>query len=300
MPPGFVRREELRSRRPCGTRIATQRTDQCIVGCLVASAKNPQSDALREHMSTPLAPCMPAADFRQEARKRTSQDSDVLDGSATYAVASPRLSASRADSLPALMRPGAQRQDGLRCRRERRVSKPALGTASGLAAAGIWGGMYVVSKVLLDIIPPFTLIACRLLLGSLTLASRWRGAAGRQSSCAFLEDLRCRRHRVWNFVWASNSSAPSSPPPANGSLVTCATPMFILPIAWVVLHERITTARLIALIISTMGVVAVLDPAKRGTKCTTVLGQSRACRRRADLGAVFGAWSGQSRGRWTS
>jgi drug/metabolite transporter (DMT)-like permease len=40
--------------------------------------------------------------------------------------------------------------------------------------------------------------------------------------------------------------------------------MFVLPIAWLVLRERITTARLIALVISTIGVIAVLDPRNVG------------------------------------
>jgi drug/metabolite transporter (DMT)-like permease len=144
------------------------------------------------------------------------------------------------------------------------MTKSALGTASGLAAAGIWGVMYVVSKVLLDIIPPFTLIACRLLLGSVTLAVviAWRhrtiisathfwkifgvGIIGYGISLGF------------QFVGTKLSTA------ANGSLVTCATPMFVLPIAWALLHERITTTRLVALIISTIGVIAVLDPREVG------------------------------------
>jgi drug/metabolite transporter (DMT)-like permease len=41
-----------------------------------------------------------------------------------------------------------------------------LGIAAGLLAAGIWGGMYVVSKVVLDIIPPFSLVSLRLILGA--------------------------------------------------------------------------------------------------------------------------------------
>ena len=43
------------------------------------------------------------------------------------------------------------------------------GIIAGLAAAAIWGAMYVVSKVVMEVIPPFTLITLRLLLGSLTL-----------------------------------------------------------------------------------------------------------------------------------
>ncbi len=49
------------------------------------------------------------------------------------------------------------------------MSRSTLGTLSGLAAASIWGAMYVVSKVVLDVIPPFALITTRLLLGGLTL-----------------------------------------------------------------------------------------------------------------------------------
>ena len=39
------------------------------------------------------------------------------------------------------------------------------GLLSGLIAASIWGGMYVVSKVVLNVIPPFTLLSLRLILG---------------------------------------------------------------------------------------------------------------------------------------
>ena len=49
------------------------------------------------------------------------------------------------------------------------MNKSLLGTLSGLAAASIWGAMYVVSKVVLDVIPPFALITTRLVLGGLTL-----------------------------------------------------------------------------------------------------------------------------------
>ena len=44
------------------------------------------------------------------------------------------------------------------------------GLIAGLSAASIWGGMYVVSKVVLDVIPPFALLASRLILGAATLA----------------------------------------------------------------------------------------------------------------------------------
>jgi drug/metabolite transporter (DMT)-like permease len=47
---------------------------------------------------------------------------------------------------------------------------------------------------------------------------------------------------------------------ANGALVTSATPAFVLLFAWMMLGERITWRRLLALLLATSGVVAVIDP----------------------------------------
>ena len=46
-----------------------------------------------------------------------------------------------------------------------------LGALAGFAAAAIWGGMYVVSKYVLDVVPPLTLVLARLLVGALTLGA---------------------------------------------------------------------------------------------------------------------------------
>jgi drug/metabolite transporter (DMT)-like permease len=47
---------------------------------------------------------------------------------------------------------------------------------------------------------------------------------------------------------------------ANGSLVTSATPAFVLVFAALLLKERITRLRLISLVLATLGVMAVIDP----------------------------------------
>src|SRR5262249_25779998 len=47
---------------------------------------------------------------------------------------------------------------------------------------------------------------------------------------------------------------------SNGSLVTSATPAFILLFAYFLLRERITIRRAIALLVSTAGVLAIIDP----------------------------------------
>ena len=134
------------------------------------------------------------------------------------------------------------------------------GLLAGLAAASIWGGMYVVSKVVLNVIPPFTLLSLRLILGILSLgivmvfrprtkmstAQVWQvflvGFVGYGISLGF------------QFVGTKLSTA------SNGALVTSATPAFILIFAPFLLSEKTTVRRILALAISTLGVIAVIDP----------------------------------------
>ncbi len=140
------------------------------------------------------------------------------------------------------------------------MNKTLYGLFCGIGAAAIWGGMYVVSKVVLKVIPPFTLVTIRLILGGLTL---WlirvvRGGMKIERK-QFLQvfGVGLIGYGIslgFQFVGTNLSTA------ANGSLVTSATPAFILLFAWIILRERITPLRLVALLISTLGVVAVIDP----------------------------------------
>lgn len=135
-----------------------------------------------------------------------------------------------------------------------------IGILSGLAATSIWGAMYVVSKVVMAVIPPFSLLTSRLVLGAISLllvasiqrklqiskGDFWRifgvGFIGYGISLGF------------QFVGTDLSTA------ANGSLVTSATPAFVLIFAVLILREKITSKRIWALIISSLGVLAVIDP----------------------------------------
>lgn len=140
------------------------------------------------------------------------------------------------------------------------MNKTVYGLLSGLGAASIWGGMYVVSKVVLEIIPPFTLVAIRLILGIVTLAIvlAWRGGL-KVTRQQFLQV--CGVGFVGygislslQFLGTKLSTA------ANGSLVTSATPAFVLLFAWILLSEKITLQKFIALVFATAGVLAVIDP----------------------------------------
>ena len=135
------------------------------------------------------------------------------------------------------------------------------GLLAGLGAASIWGGMYVVSKVVLEVIPPFALLSIRLVMGALVLGiiiyfrkekptftkeQFWKsffvGVVGYGISLGF------------QFVGTKLSTA------SNGSLVTSATPAFVLIFAPFLLGEKTTARRIAALVVSTLGVLAVIDP----------------------------------------
>jgi len=134
------------------------------------------------------------------------------------------------------------------------------GLLSGLSAAAIWGGMYVVSKVVLNVIPPFTLLVIRLVLGFVALALVILAHGG----------FSVRARQFWTFfgvgvvgygfslgfqfVGTKLSTA------ANGSLVTSATPALIIPFAFFLLKEPVTRRRLAAILLASLGVLAVIDP----------------------------------------
>ena len=102
------------------------------------------------------------------------------------------------------------------------------GIAAGLLAAAIWGGMYVVSKVVLQVVPPFTLLSLRLLLGMACLGAILLLSGGR----------RLRWPQIRTILWVGLLGYGISiglqfvgtwlTGAANASLVTSASPVFIM------------------------------------------------------------------------
>lgn len=141
------------------------------------------------------------------------------------------------------------------------------GLISGLTAAAIWGGMYVVSKVVLEVIPPFSLLTLRLLMGAMALyiAIYFRKPVDQIANLTNIT-----KQFFWTsflvgfvgygislgfqFVGTKLSTA------SNGALITSTTPAFVLLFAPFLLGEKITWQKIIALMISTLGVLAIIDP----------------------------------------
>ncbi|RCK71673.1 MAG: Permease of the drug/metabolite transporter (DMT) superfamily [Anaerolineae bacterium] len=135
-----------------------------------------------------------------------------------------------------------------------------LGILSGIGASAIWGGMYVVSKVVLEVIPPFALLTLRLLLGILVLGMivQWRGGLGfnRQQWKQVL-GVGIVGYGVsigFQFVGTKLSNA------SNGALITSSTPAFVLLFAALLLKEKLSPRQGLALALATLGALIVVDP----------------------------------------
>jgi drug/metabolite transporter (DMT)-like permease len=148
------------------------------------------------------------------------------------------------------------------------ASRRAVGVAAGLGAAAIWGGMYVVSKYVLDHVPPVTLVWLRLAIGTVALgAVALVGRAGRRpigrrdlGLMALLGAVGMLGSMNAQFLGTRLSTA------ANGALITSATPAFMVLFARPILGERLTPRRVAGLLVATAGVVltVVLDPSFGG------------------------------------
>ncbi len=134
------------------------------------------------------------------------------------------------------------------------------GILCGIGASAIWGGMYVVSKVVLEVIPPFALLTLRLLLGSLVLGLivRWRGGLGfdrRQWQQVLGVGVVGYGISIgFQFIGTKLSNA------SNGALITSSTPAFVLLFAALLLKEKMRRSQILALALSTLGALIVVDP----------------------------------------
>lgn len=147
------------------------------------------------------------------------------------------------------------------------------GMIYGLTAATIWGSMYVVSDVVLVVIPPFTLLTLRIVLGLVVLALfAWVGGnlsmPPRQMilPLLFVGVVGIGVSLGAQFIGTDLSTA------INGALVTSASPAFIALFAVIMLREKITLLRLIAIVLATVGVLVILDPTQADFSSDTFIG----------------------------
>ena len=142
------------------------------------------------------------------------------------------------------------------------MNKNLFGGLCLSVAASIWGGMYVVSKYVLDFVPPLTLVWIRYavalipLFGFMKYSQKgkipqkidkkdwmllgWIGFIG------YFLSISCQ------FIGTKLSSAHA------GALITSTTPAFIVIFARLILKEKLTFKKLLSLGLATLGVVIVI------------------------------------------
>ncbi|MBJ9980273.1 DMT family transporter [Bacillus sp. S70] len=143
------------------------------------------------------------------------------------------------------------------------MKQTILGAIYLSLAASIWGGMYVVSKYVLDFIPPLTLVWLRFIIAFVVLYCILKLAEKKQKKKVTI------RKKDWllfawigfigyfisitcQFIGTKLSDAHT------GSLVTSATPAFMVIFAALILKEKLTARRLLSTIIATIGVIIVI------------------------------------------
>ncbi len=137
------------------------------------------------------------------------------------------------------------------------MNRRLAGALSGLTAASLWGGMYVVSKVVLTVVPPATLVLLRyvIALPILWLAARLSHTRGIQRAdwpkLALTAFVGFGVSLLAQFAGTKLSTA------AAGALITSATPAFIVLFAWWILHERASGRQWAGLGLATVGVLVV-------------------------------------------
>jgi drug/metabolite transporter (DMT)-like permease len=125
-------------------------------------------------------------------------------------------------------------------------------------AAAIWGGTYVVSKYVLDHIPPLTLVVLRFAIAAVVLGLVvWAKGRGRieRADWGQLARYGLVGYTIsisTQFIGTKLSSAHM------GAVLTSASPAFIALFAWLMLRERLTARKVISLAVATLGVLIVI------------------------------------------
>ncbi|EEM04917.1 DMT family transporter [Bacillus pseudomycoides] len=143
------------------------------------------------------------------------------------------------------------------------MKQTILGAICLSLAASIWGGMYVVSKYVLDFIPPLTLVWLRFIIAFVVLYMILKTTKRKQKTTiqinkkdwllfawigfiGYFVSITCQ------FVGTKLSDAHT------GSLVTSATPAFMVVFATLILKENLTTRRILSTVLATLGVTIVI------------------------------------------
>lgn len=146
------------------------------------------------------------------------------------------------------------------------MQKNYLGPLYLTLAASIWGGMYVVSKIVLTVIPPLELVWLRYIVAFVALVIA--GLVSRQSWSLRKQDipLVISIGLIGYFlsIWAQFAGTQLSSA-QMGSVITSATPAFMVIFARILLKETITVRKGLSVCLATVGVLLIVGVGDLGS-----------------------------------
>jgi len=137
------------------------------------------------------------------------------------------------------------------------------GILAATIAAAIWGGMYVVSKLVLEVVPPLTLVVVRFCV-ALPVLFVWQKVMETRGAARFTlgDFLSLAAPGFVGFCVSLGAQFAGThlSTASLGAVITSATPAFVVPCAYVLLREKPTLWKLIGLALASIGVVLVINP----------------------------------------
>ncbi|MEY8350882.1 DMT family transporter [Bacillus cereus] len=143
------------------------------------------------------------------------------------------------------------------------MKQTILGAICLSLAASIWGGMYVISKYVLDFVPPLTLVWLRFIIAFFVLYTILKITERKNK-----KKIRIHKRDWLLFAWIGfigyfisitcQFIGTKLSDAHTGSLVTSATPAFMVVFATLILKEKLTTRRILSTILATIGVIIVI------------------------------------------
>lgn len=136
-------------------------------------------------------------------------------------------------------------------------SRRLLGALSAFAATSIWGGMYVVTDVVLEVVPPASLLVTRYALACVVLLGAWLITRGRWIARRDLREIALVAFIGFGVSLLAQFAGTQLSTAAAGAVITSATPAFIILFAWPLLREVPSRPKLVGLALATIGVLVV-------------------------------------------
>jgi len=143
-----------------------------------------------------------------------------------------------------------------------------LGALCLSLAASIWGGMYVVSKYVLDYIPPLSLVWMRYVIAFIFLYAILFYTQSKRNKGEFSAKKKKTKKDWILLAWigfigyfisiACQFIGTKLSDAHTGALITSATPAFMVIFARFILHEAFTARKIISVILATIGVIIVV------------------------------------------